>query len=157
MRHQSPDGIEEVGIGDGAGGEKQSRLPHCPTSILLRVLVLVLDLLVDNAEGGEEVAQEEDGEGDAAHEDLWEERSQQEGPAWGNPLPGHSRGISHLPLLALGVLDHAEQGDGVVELPELQERGDSGQLLLSEAQPQAGTHPAAAAGCKPHTSLVWGH
>lgn len=70
MRHQSPDGIEEMGIGDGASGEKQSRPPHCPTSILLRVLVLVLNLLVDDTEGGEEIAQEEDEEGEATHEDL---------------------------------------------------------------------------------------
>lgn len=54
--------------------EKQSRPPQGPTSVLLRVLVLVLDLLVDDTEGGEEVAQEEDGEGEATHEDLWEER-----------------------------------------------------------------------------------
>lgn len=79
MRHQSPDGIEEMGIGDGASGEKQSRPPHCPTSVLLCVLVLVLNLLVDNTEGGEEVAQEEDEEGEAAHEDLWEERPESAG------------------------------------------------------------------------------
>lgn len=54
--------------------EKQSRPPQGPSSVLLRVLVLVLDLLVDDTEGGEEVAQEEDGEGEATHEDLWEER-----------------------------------------------------------------------------------
>lgn len=51
---------------------------------------------------------------------------QQEGPAWGFPVPGHSQEPPYLPLLALGVLDHAEQGEGVVELPELQERGESG-------------------------------
>lgn len=81
-------------------------------------------------------------------------RSQQEGPARGHPLPGHSREPPYLPLLALGVLDHAEEGDGVVELPELQERGDSGVLLLSEAQSQADAHPAATSECKPHADLV---
>lgn len=52
-------------------------------------------------------------------------------------MPGHPQEPPYLPLLALRVLDHPEQGDGVVELPELQERGDSGELLLSEAQSQA--------------------
>lgn len=58
-------------MGDGAGGEKQSWPPRCPTSVLLHVLVLVLEFLVHNTEGGEEVAQEEDEEGEATHEDLW--------------------------------------------------------------------------------------
>lgn len=110
MRPQSPDGIGEVGTGDGASGEKQSRPPQGPTSILLRVLVLVLDLLVDDTEGGEEVAQEEDGKGEAAHE--------------------------HLPLLALGVLEHAEQGDGIVELPELPKEEEGKQER--EASPHPG-------------------
>lgn len=87
MRRQSPDGIEEMGIGDGASGEKQSRPPHCPTSILLRVLVLVLNLLVDDAEGGEEVAQEEDEEGEAAHEDLWDDRQESAGGTCLGPPP----------------------------------------------------------------------
>lgn len=72
MRHQSPDGIEEIGMGDGAGEEKQSWPPRCPPSIPLCVFVLVLQLLVDDTEGGEEVPQEEDEEGEAAHKNLWE-------------------------------------------------------------------------------------
>lgn len=49
--------------------------------------------------------------------------SQQEGPAWGIPLPRAAAWEPpYLPLLAFWVLDHAEEGDGIVELPELQER-----------------------------------
>lgn len=49
--------------------------------------------------------------------------SQQEGPAWGIPLSrAAAREPPYLPFLAFRVLDHTEEGDGVVELPELQER-----------------------------------
>lgn len=43
------------------------------------------------------------------------------------PLPTQPP-VSHpyLPLLALWVLQHPEKGDSIVELPELQEKGDLG-------------------------------
>lgn len=47
------------------------------------------------------------------------------------PCPGQlPRSPPYLPLLALRVLEHAEEGDGVVELPELQERRALGEFLL---------------------------
>lgn len=93
MRHQSPDGIEKMGMGELVG--RNSPDPHAaPASIPLRVFVLVLKLLVDDAEGGEEVPQEEDEEGEAAHEDLWE--PQRHKSAGGN-LPGASSSPGQLP------------------------------------------------------------
>lgn len=81
--------------------------------------------------------------------------SQQEGPTWGIPLPRAAAWEPpYLPLLAFRVLDHAEEGDGIVELPELQGRGDSGEFLLSEAQPHADAHPAAPSGHKPRADLA---
>lgn len=52
------------------------------------------------------------------------------------------------------MLDHAEEGDSIVELPELQERGDLGEFLLSEARPHADVYPAAPSGHKPHADLA---
>lgn len=83
VRHQSLDGIKaRRWERDGASGEKQSWPPCCSSSVPLCVFALVLKLLVHNTKGGEEVPQEEDEEGEAAHEDL--------------------------PLLALWVLQHPE-------------------------------------------------
>lgn len=47
------------------------------------------------------------------------------------------------------MLEHAEEGDGVVELPELQERGALGDFVL----PGADAPPAAPSGLKPCTAL----
>lgn len=75
--------------------------------------------------------------------------------AWGIPLPRATAWEPpYLPLLAFWVLDHAEEGDSIVELPELQERGDLGEFLLSEARPHADVYPAAPSGHKPHADLA---
>lgn len=76
VRHQSLDGIKaRRWEWDGASGEKQSWPPCCSSSVPLSVFALVLKLLVHNTKGGEEVPQEEDEEGEAAHENLGEPRS----------------------------------------------------------------------------------
>lgn len=147
-------------MGDGAGGGRTVLVPHAapPASIPLRVFVLVLKLLVDDAEGGEEVPQEEDEEGEATHEDLREpqrvgvSRRDMHGAP---PIPGQPPAPPYLPLLALRVLEHAEEGDGIVELPELQEREDLEEFLLSKAQPSADVHPGAPSGHKiPHSPCL---
>lgn len=74
-RHPRLDGIEARSWErrtEPAGRNKQSWPPLRPASVPLGVFVLVLKLLVDDAEGGEEVPQEEDEEGETAHEDLQE-------------------------------------------------------------------------------------
>lgn len=102
-------------------GRNKSWPPQRPSSVPLGVFVLVLKLLVDNAERGEEVPQEEDEEGEAAHEDLQEARvSGGMCPAQTPPPRAAARSPPYLPLLALRVLDHPEESDGVVQLPELQ-------------------------------------
>lgn len=66
---------------------RKSCPPTLPPSIPLRVLVLVLKLLVDNAESGEEVTQEEDEEGETAHEDLREPQKHQSAGGTGQGHP----------------------------------------------------------------------
>ena len=67
-----------------AGGEG-------PASFFLAPVLLVVELLVYNPQGGEEIAEEEEEEGEATHEHLGEESGsgQKPGPA----LPASSPGV----------------------------------------------------------------
>ena len=81
-----------------------------PASIFLAPVLLVVEFLVYNPQGGEKIAEEEEEEGEAAHE--------------------------HLPLLALRVPGQAEQRQCVKKLPELSKEEEGQQE--GEAPPHPG-------------------
>jgi len=82
--------------------------------------------------------------------------SQQEGPARGTPPGAHppTGQPPHLPLLALRVLDHAEEGDGVVELPELRGRETQWSSSLQRLDPMLGFTQRLSPGTNLPTDLV---
>lgn len=70
-----------------------SQVGEDPDSFFLAPVPLTVEFLVHNPQGGEEVAEEEEEEGEATHE--------------------------HLPLLALRVPGQVEQGQRIKKLPEV--------------------------------------
>ena len=92
-----------------------------PASIFLASVPLTVEFLVHDPQGGEEIAKEEDEEGEATHEYLGEEA----GLGWAESSPPSipSRAPAHLPLPALGIPGQVEQRQRVIKLPELGGRG----------------------------------
>lgn len=93
-----------------------------PDSFFLAPTPLTVEFLMHNPQGGEEVAKEEEEEGEAAHEHLGERSRVRTGPGAGprsvsSPPPQGPQ--AHLPLLALRVPGQVEQGQRVKKLPEL--------------------------------------
>lgn len=95
-----------------------SQVGEDPDSFFLAPVPLTVEFLVHNPQGGEEVAEEEEEEGEATHEHLGEERGSGQGRAMALTA-SHLGHPAHLPLLALRVPGQVEQGQRIKKLPEL--------------------------------------